>query len=90
MRDEIIVETTGQIHAHPLRQRILNLLTKEMLGRVMSFSMLASVAFVPLSQNGSGVIATAWGTQTLFIAASTLTMGSAVGGLLVKSLRHLD
>jgi len=63
---------------------------KEMLGRVMGFSMLASVAFVPLSQYASGVIATVWGTQTLFIAASTLTIGSAVAGLLVKSLRHLD
>lgn len=63
---------------------------KEMLGRVMSFYMLASVGFVPLSQYGSGVIATVWGSQILFIAAGTLTLGSAVAGLLVSSLRHLD
>lgn len=63
---------------------------KEMMGRVMSFYMLASVGFVPLSLYASGTIISAWGVQTLFIAASILTLSSAAAGLLVSSLRRLD
>jgi MFS family permease len=64
--------------------------SKEMLGRVMSFVMLASVGFVPLSLYGSGAIAGAWGTQTLFLVAGGLTLVSAAIGLCVRWLRNLD
>jgi hypothetical protein len=64
--------------------------SKEMLGRVMSFVMLASVGLAPLSLYGAGVIAGAWGTQTLFLVAGALTLASAATGLCVSSLRHLD
>ncbi|GHO47013.1 MFS transporter [Ktedonospora formicarum] len=63
---------------------------KEMLGRVMSFVMLASVGFAPLSLYGSGAIASAWGTQTLFLAAGALTLVSAAAGLCVRWLRELN
>jgi MFS family permease len=64
--------------------------SKEMLGRVMSFVMLASVGFVPLSLYGSGAIASAWGIQTLFLVAGGLTLVSAATGFCVRSLRTLD
>jgi MFS transporter, DHA3 family, tetracycline resistance protein len=64
--------------------------SKEMLGRVMSFVMLASVGFVPLSLYGSGAIASAWGTQALFLVAGGLTLVSAATGFCVRSLRNLD
>jgi DHA3 family tetracycline resistance protein-like MFS transporter len=64
--------------------------SKEMLGRVMSFVMLASVGFVPLSLYGSGAIAAAWGTRTLFLMAGGLTLVRAVTGLCVQWLRRLD
>jgi MFS transporter, DHA3 family, tetracycline resistance protein len=64
--------------------------SKEMLGRVMSFVMLASVGLVPLSLYGSGAIAGAWGIQTLFLVAGALTLASAATGFCVRSLRKLD
>jgi DHA3 family tetracycline resistance protein-like MFS transporter len=64
--------------------------SKEMLGRVMSFVMLASVGLTPLSLYGSGAIAGAWGTQTLFLGAGALTLVSAAAGLGVTWLRNLD
>jgi MFS transporter, DHA3 family, tetracycline resistance protein len=64
--------------------------SKEMLGRVMSFVMLASVGFVPLSLYGSGAIASAWGTQAVFLVAGGLTLVSAATGFCVRSLRNLD
>ncbi|GHO64526.1 MFS transporter [Ktedonobacter sp. SOSP1-52] len=63
---------------------------KEMLGRVMSFVMLASVGFVPLSLYGSGAIAGTWGTRILFLVAGALTLVSATAGLFVRCLRRLD
>jgi MFS family permease len=64
--------------------------SKEMLGRVMSFVMLASVGFVPLSLYTAGAIAGAWGIQTLFLAAGGLTLASAATGFCVRSLRNLE
>jgi DHA3 family tetracycline resistance protein-like MFS transporter len=64
--------------------------SKEMLGRVMSFVMLASVGLAPLSLYASGAIAGAWGTQTLFLVAGGLTLVSAATGFCVRSLRTLD
>jgi MFS family permease len=64
--------------------------SKEMLGRVMSFVLLASVGLAPLSLYGAGAIAGAWGTQTLFLVAGALTLASAATGLCVSSLRNLD
>lgn len=64
--------------------------TKELLGRVMSFFLLASFAFVPFSQSLSGYIAGSAGVQTLFIGAGLLLSLSAICGLFVPSLRTLD
>lgn len=63
---------------------------KELLGRMMSFFMLASMSFVPLSLLLSGLVANAWGIQTLFVAAGLLTAVSAACGALVPSLRRLN
>lgn len=63
---------------------------KNMLGRMMSFFMLASVGFVPFSQYMSGVIANFAGIQALFLGAGALTALGAVIGLLAPSLRRLD
>ena len=67
-----------------------NNIAKEMLGRMMSFWMLASMGFVPLSDYASGLIANFAGIQVLFTAAGILTMLGAVLGLMVPSLLHLD
>jgi MFS family permease len=64
--------------------------SKAMLGRVMSFVMLASVGFAPLSLYGSGAVASAWGIQPLFLVAGALTLASAATGFCVRSLRNLD
>lgn len=63
---------------------------REKLGRVMGFYMLASVGLMPLSQYGSGVFASVWGTQALFLVAGTVILCSAVASLSLKSLRNLD
>ena len=65
-------------------------IAKEMLGRMMSFWMLAGMGFVPLSQYASGLVANFAGIQALFTAAGVLTMLGAILGLMVPSLRHLD
>lgn len=65
-------------------------IAKEMLGRMMSFWMLASMGFVPLSDYASGLIANFAGIQVLFTAAGLLTMLGAVIGLMVPSLLRLD
>ena len=65
-------------------------IAKEMLGRMMSFWMLASMGFVPLSQYASGLIANFAGIQALFTTAGILTLLGAVLGLLVPSMHHLD
>jgi predicted MFS family arabinose efflux permease len=65
-------------------------IAKEMLGRMMSFWMLAGMGFVPLSQYASGLVANFAGIQILFTAAGVLTMLGAILGLMVPSLRHLD
>ncbi|GLV60072.1 MFS transporter [Dictyobacter sp. S3.2.2.5] len=64
--------------------------SRGLLGRVMSFFMLASVGFVPLSQSLSGYIAASAGVQVLFLGAGLLMALSALGGLFVPSLRALD
>ncbi len=63
---------------------------KEMLGRVMSFAMLASVGLSPISIYGAGVIAGAWGTQALFPVAGGITLVPAALGLFLKWVRELD
>lgn len=64
--------------------------SRGLLGRVMSFFMLAGIGFVPFSQSISGYIAARAGVQSLFITAGLLTTLSAFSGLLVPSLRTLD
>jgi hypothetical protein len=63
---------------------------KNMLGRMMSFCMLASVGFVPLSQYATGLIINFASVQVLFLVSGALTLASAALGLLVPALRRLD
>jgi MFS transporter, DHA3 family, tetracycline resistance protein len=63
---------------------------KRMLGRMMSFYVLASVGFAPLSLYASGLIANSASVQVLFLAASILTLLGATLGVLIPSLRRLD
>ncbi|QBD75957.1 MFS transporter [Ktedonosporobacter rubrisoli] len=63
---------------------------KEMMGRMMSFFMLASMGLTPFSLFISGLIADATTIQVLFVFAGLVTLLSAVLGLLVPSLHRLN
>ncbi|QBD74502.1 MFS transporter [Ktedonosporobacter rubrisoli] len=61
-----------------------------MLGRIMSFSFLASYGIVPLSQTATGIIAQQVGLYTLFLLASGIMLLGALWGLLVPAFRTLE
>lgn len=63
---------------------------KNMLGRVMSFWMLATTGFIPLSELGAGLIASATGPQWLFVGAGGVMLIGSVLGICVPALRRLD
>ena len=61
-----------------------------MLGRVMSFWMLASYGLMPLSQLGTGLLTSAIGPQLLFVVADSVTLLGAALAICVPALRHLN
>ncbi len=63
---------------------------KTMLGRVMSFFMLASFGFVPFSYTVTGILAQQIGIQSVFLCAGGLILVGAILGLSIPALRQLN
>jgi cyanate permease len=63
---------------------------RKMLGRMMSFLLLASFGLLPLSQAATGIVAQQAGIHVLFVSAGGVLLLGALIGLLVPSFRNLE
>ncbi len=64
--------------------------SKEMLGRIMSFVTLTSFGILPLAQLAAGLVAEAAGPELVLVGGSLLLFLGGAVGLMSRTLRQVD